>query len=250
MNTLFNTSEYCRACLRTECLLNPTSTIDTDNIKLGEKLNSCVSEICWLKEDFIQLICSNCIDKLRIAYDFRILCLQSDNTLQQYLNEPKDITNVPTYADITNFELANNIVTLDTNTLRTDKPLESSTSELLNLKHFLDGTVHITKPAMVTSDSHNSRSAALDLDSVATVGFVKNNKIIKRIILSTKSVKTQTQPLPQYPSLTPAAARLESVKNKPTIVIDDPYKYSCQACGKKILSHILYVHISYSQYHL
>ncbi|KRT80264.1 zinc-finger associated domain containing protein, partial [Oryctes borbonicus] len=124
MNSLLNISECCRACLRAECSLSSTNTTDTDNIKLGEKLNSCVSEICWLKEDFTQLICSTCVDKLRIAYDFRILCLQSDNTLQQYLSQQKVTTTVQTYADVTNYELATNVISLQANSISPDKALD------------------------------------------------------------------------------------------------------------------------------
>lgn len=38
-----------------------------------------------MKEGFPSLICSSCIDRLRIAYDFRLVCLQSDQTLCKYL---------------------------------------------------------------------------------------------------------------------------------------------------------------------
>lgn len=52
-------------------------------------------------------------------------------------------------------------------------------------------------------------------------------------VVGMKSVKTQTQHLPQYPILTPAAARLEAHKNHTTIVFEDPYRYPCDICGKK-----------------
>lgn len=45
MNTVFQVSDCCRACLRTENTLTPTSTTDNDSIKLCDKLMSCVSEI-------------------------------------------------------------------------------------------------------------------------------------------------------------------------------------------------------------
>lgn len=57
MNNIFNPSECCRACLRVECHLSPTSVTDTDNIKLGEKLNTCVSEIVCLDNPYDIFFC-------------------------------------------------------------------------------------------------------------------------------------------------------------------------------------------------
>ncbi|GJQ74995.1 hypothetical protein Trydic_g9617 [Trypoxylus dichotomus] len=238
MNSLFNISECCRACLRVECPLSSTSTTDTDNIKLGEKLNSCVSEICWLKEEFTQLICSNCIDKLRIAYDFRILCLQSDNTLQQYLNQQKITTTVQTY-DVTNFELTTNVMSLQANSIASEKTLDQQTSDLLSLKHFLDNEEVLAKSSNAINEIQHSRSATPD--SVATAGFARCDKTIRKVILSTKSVKTQTQPLPQYPTLTPAAARLEAMQNKPIIVVKNLLNASI--VRRNFITHLIYENI-------
>lgn len=81
------------------------------------------------------------------------------------------------------------------------------------------------------AELETSRSATPD--SVATTGFAKYDKTPKKVLVATRSVKTQTQPLPQYPTLTPAAAKLEAQQSKTTIIVEDPYKYTCEICGKR-----------------
>lgn len=41
----------------------------------------------WLKKGIPSLICIACIERLRVAYEFRNICLQSDKTLQQHINQ-------------------------------------------------------------------------------------------------------------------------------------------------------------------
>lgn len=45
MNTVFQVSDCCRTCLRTENTLTLTSATDNDSIKLCDKLMLCVTEI-------------------------------------------------------------------------------------------------------------------------------------------------------------------------------------------------------------
>lgn len=41
----FEISEYCRACLRVDCPLTPTTSEDSDSVKICDKLHACVSEV-------------------------------------------------------------------------------------------------------------------------------------------------------------------------------------------------------------
>lgn len=45
MNNVYEVTDCCRACLRAESTLTPTTTMDNDSIKLCDKLFCCVSEI-------------------------------------------------------------------------------------------------------------------------------------------------------------------------------------------------------------
>lgn len=45
MEGIANVADCCRACLRIDCSLTPTTTEDSDSIKFSDKLLSCVSEV-------------------------------------------------------------------------------------------------------------------------------------------------------------------------------------------------------------
>lgn len=45
MNNVFQVNDCCRACLRAESTLTPTTTMDNDSIKLCDKLFCCVAEV-------------------------------------------------------------------------------------------------------------------------------------------------------------------------------------------------------------
>ncbi|KAF5285977.1 hypothetical protein FQA39_LY16488 [Lamprigera yunnana] len=83
---MYQITECCRTCLRMECPLTHTSTRDRDNVRLIDKLSACVSDVIWQRDRYSLLICIFCIEKLRTAYDFQKLCVDSDNTLKRYLN--------------------------------------------------------------------------------------------------------------------------------------------------------------------
>lgn len=42
---VINVADCCRACLRIDCTLTPTSAQDNDSIKFYDKLVSCVAEV-------------------------------------------------------------------------------------------------------------------------------------------------------------------------------------------------------------
>lgn len=45
MENIINVADCCRACLRIDCSLTPTTVEDNDSIKFQDKLLSCVSEV-------------------------------------------------------------------------------------------------------------------------------------------------------------------------------------------------------------
>lgn len=45
MNSVFQITDCCRTCMRVESALTPLDTVDSDNIKLCDKLAACVSDI-------------------------------------------------------------------------------------------------------------------------------------------------------------------------------------------------------------
>lgn len=42
---VINVADCCRACLRIDCTLTPTSAQDNDSVKFHDKLVSCVAEV-------------------------------------------------------------------------------------------------------------------------------------------------------------------------------------------------------------
>ncbi|KRT80807.1 zinc-finger associated domain containing protein, partial [Oryctes borbonicus] len=81
-DTAFDLADSCRTCLQPECSLTPTNSEDSDSIKFCDKLAACVSEMMWPKKGEPSFICGMCIEKLRIAYDFLIVCLESDQAVR------------------------------------------------------------------------------------------------------------------------------------------------------------------------
>ena len=155
----------------------------------------------WTKPGYSNLMCSNCTEKLRVAYDFRLMCIHSENTSQQYFGQDKvtSYTNLDDYQLTSTIHIQNNII---------EHPQKENTSANSDYLSLLDEET-ISKS---TKQVENSRSVSPD--SVATTGFARYEKVVKKTGVPTKSVKTQTQPLPQYISLTPAAARLEAHRLK------------------------------------
>lgn len=159
-----------------------------------------------------------CTDKLRIAYDFRILCLESDAALQQCFANDKGVI-LHSYSE---YQIPQQQIL--------KQPTDSQQQSNDFIQNLLGSSELEPSKSVNTSLLENSRSTTPD--SVATTGFARFDKVPKRVV-ATRTVKTQTQPLPQYPTLTPAAAKLEGQLCKTTIIVDDPYKFSCELCGKK-----------------
>lgn len=114
---------------------------------------------------------------------------------------------------------------IENHTSKTD----TNNTDFLNIKDLLDTEDDLSKSSQPAEVSRSETP-----DSVATTGFARyENRTPKRAAVATKSVKTQTQALPQYPTLTPAAARLEAQQSRTTVIVEDPYKHTCELCGKK-----------------
>ncbi|XP_044748091.1 gastrula zinc finger protein XlCGF57.1-like [Coccinella septempunctata] len=160
MCSVVNVSDCCRACLRIDCPLTPTNAQDEDCVKFCDKLLACISEIDWSKEGLPSFICSTCIDRLRVSYDFRTVCLQSENTLQKCVSgHLRGFTTISESGTISKMEFGGaNIIE---NIVITTQ--DSPNAEYLHLKHFLDNEdelkndVNISRgasPALISQDSH------------------------------------------------------------------------------------------------
>ncbi|KAK4886553.1 hypothetical protein RN001_002824 [Aquatica leii] len=174
MDNIFHVADCCRACLRIECSLTPTTTTDNDSVKFCDKLIACVSEVMWMKEGLPSLICTTCIERLRVAYDFRSVCLQSDNTLQRYISHLQDeakqtINGQRPLTTPTKFDFGIPNSASDNLPCIIEEP---QNAEYLHLKHFLDNDEELTKSENLVDTT--SRSTSPDSNTV-TVNFVNNN---------------------------------------------------------------------------
>lgn len=193
---MFDLADCCRACLRIECSLTATNSSDNDSIKLCDKLAACVSEIVstmvlcrqsnlilnilqmWLKEGAPSLICTACIEKLRIAYDFRNACLQSEHTLQRYANQiqveakqQNSINNRPLVTP-TKFEFTISNVAQEGLPCIIEEP---QNQEYLHLKHFLDTNGELLKSEQIVETTQPSRSSTPDQRNTTT--FISDHHV-------------------------------------------------------------------------
>lgn len=92
------------------------------------------------------LICGACIERLRVAYDFRNSCLQSDQTLQRYVNqlheEVKQTSAAVPLMTPTKFEFSMSSGSQDSISNVTE---DTQSGEYLPLKQFLENDGDITK---------------------------------------------------------------------------------------------------------
>lgn len=117
----------------------------------------------WIKEGLPSLICGTCIERLRIAYDFRIVCLQSDHTLNRYishLDDTKQNVNIVGRSLMTPTKFEFGLQTSNNEVI----PMigeEPQNAEYLHLKHFLDNDEELTKSENLV-DTTASRSSSPD----------------------------------------------------------------------------------------
>lgn len=119
----------------------------------------------WLKEGLPSLICSTCIERLRVAYDFKNICLQSDHTLLRYIShlqddDSKDNSEARSLATPTKFDFAITTESEENIPISIEEP---QNAEYLHLKHFLDNDEDLVKTddtiARSNTASPNSPSA-------------------------------------------------------------------------------------------
>ncbi|CAH1160007.1 unnamed protein product [Phaedon cochleariae] len=171
MENVINVADRCRACLSIDCTLTATDSPDTDSIKFFDKLSACVSEVSWLKQGLPSLICEICIDHLRVAYDFRLVCLQSDQTLERYLSLPdrdsKQETNTRQLSTPTKFDFSVGTTTEENLSIIEEEP---QNAEYIHLKHFLDNDEEASKSDLQSEqelEGNDSRSSSPDHDEDA-----------------------------------------------------------------------------------
>ncbi|KAL1506573.1 hypothetical protein ABEB36_005907 [Hypothenemus hampei] len=166
-----NVSSCCRTCLRTSCDLIPLNAEDDDSVNIHFKLMACISEIVWLQDGFPKLICEDCIEQLRISFNFRNVCLTSNETLQKYVEQmsqkisPKDMIydclEATAKPDSTNSNDRHN-------------------TEFIHLKHFLDSESELGKSDSIEIKSKNrSRSCSPDSNTEHFVNDFNQSQAIE-----------------------------------------------------------------------
>lgn len=121
------------------------------------------------------MICSACIERLRIAYEFKNICIQSAQTLERCMgqsNENNKSHIIPTrpLSTPTKFEFEIEPESKNSITCTIEEP---QSSEYLNLKHFLDNEEELSKPTHLVEVS-TSRSTSPDEASTST-RFIESN---------------------------------------------------------------------------
>ncbi|KAF5304461.1 hypothetical protein FQA39_LY09657 [Lamprigera yunnana] len=84
-------AKFCRICIQTGGDLVDIDSIDYDSVKFSEKLKIC-TQMVITRESLSTHICSACINKLRVSYQFHSMCRKSTTILQQYLSELLNIS--------------------------------------------------------------------------------------------------------------------------------------------------------------
>ncbi|KAK9885611.1 hypothetical protein WA026_012375 [Henosepilachna vigintioctopunctata] len=165
MENVINVADCCRACLRIDCSLTSTNVQDEDSIKFCDKLLACISEITWCKEGLPSLICSSCIERLRISYDFKNVCLQSDNTLQKYIGQT--FTTISEGTTILNPKIEFRESTIINNVVDNVVIQASHNVEYIHLKHFLDNEEELKNDSVAISRGTSP-------DNIATPAFLES----------------------------------------------------------------------------
>lgn len=83
---MFYLAKFCRICIQTDVKLVDVDSTDVDQIKLSKKLEEC-TKMAIENEYLSNKICTQCVKKLRISYDFHNMCKKSSNILEGILSE-------------------------------------------------------------------------------------------------------------------------------------------------------------------
>ncbi|KAK9869378.1 hypothetical protein WA026_003135 [Henosepilachna vigintioctopunctata] len=83
---MYYLAKFCRICIKSDVDLVDVESDDVDSIRLSQKLKECTKMVIS-SENFSSKICSQCVKKLRISYEFHNMCLKSTTLLQGLLSE-------------------------------------------------------------------------------------------------------------------------------------------------------------------
>ncbi|XP_045471217.1 uncharacterized protein LOC123678286 [Harmonia axyridis] len=101
---MYYLAKFCRICMRTNVELIDVESHDEDYIKLSQKLEECTT-IVISKESLSTKICTLCVKKLKVSYDFHKMCKKSSKLLQGILSELISDSDKITNEIFTNSEL-------------------------------------------------------------------------------------------------------------------------------------------------
>ncbi|KAL3282331.1 hypothetical protein HHI36_005518 [Cryptolaemus montrouzieri] len=101
---MYYLANFCRICIKTDVDLVDVDSDDVDSIKLQKKLEEC-TEMVINRESLSTKICTLCIKKLRISYEFHNMCKRSTSLLQGLLTELMSNTNKITADNFMNSEI-------------------------------------------------------------------------------------------------------------------------------------------------
>ncbi|GJQ83849.1 hypothetical protein Trydic_g5706 [Trypoxylus dichotomus] len=79
-------AKFCRICISSSENLREIDSCDYDSIKISEKLKVFTNTTSNM-ENWSAFICTKCIKKLRVSYEFDKMCKKSSIVLKQYLTE-------------------------------------------------------------------------------------------------------------------------------------------------------------------
>ncbi|KAI4464216.1 hypothetical protein MML48_3g00003022 [Holotrichia oblita] len=79
-------TKFCRICITANETLHEIDSCDYDSIKISEKLKV-VTNMGSNMDSWSAFICTKCVNKLRVSYEFDKMCKKSSMILRQYLTE-------------------------------------------------------------------------------------------------------------------------------------------------------------------
>ncbi|XP_074035272.1 uncharacterized protein isoform X2 [Leptinotarsa decemlineata] len=221
MSMMDKIADCCRACLKIDCKLTSIRIQDTDSIKFLDKLLVCVAEVSWLKEGLPSLICETCIDRLRVAYDFRVICLQSDYTLSRYLNlsEEKYRMSYASKYPCTVTPPNENLSMINT---------DEQNIGYIHLKHFLD-----SEEEQMKNDRLLKSISSCNITNESTPLSVATNKIADKRKIQWRHNFHRTKHTEGKPDLIPENNRKKCNSHVPCILAKNQHQQHQEGCQKQ-----------------
>lgn len=162
----------------------------------------------WLKEGLPSLICANCIDRLRVAYDFKNACLQSDQTLQRYVShlQEEEEKEVGSSFSAESLGLTNSKFDFTIPVGDSSLPIiieeEQQTGEFLHLKHFLDNEEELSKQEAASNNIELAQETETVIsENYITESFNAQNQILHIQTTDCDGVQLQIQSIQSVSSI-------------------------------------------------